>query len=294
MSDPQQLPEGDDPRLDTLMGWRQQLVDSGAASRQGFKEAHLRLVLRSGRTDVESIRAMLPGSVAAHAEDLARLLAALPPQSSAGHKNVEATELSQADPPHPMAEVELATSNFAAFRFGEQPAAVGPIGLHRRKPPEDGAGGLELTWPPYLPPDGAAHDVVIYRVVSSDGDPPYSPDRAQLQAATTATSTTDERMSTTAVRHYQVWVNTGPSLAQALAAQPVKHAAALIVCPVNEFIIREDNGNVVGHWTVAPAVSSVFVYRLPGEETGPERPHHRILADTDNLGGFVDTSTVHG
>ena len=77
MPDPQHIDAGDDPRLAALMAWRQQLIDSGAVSRNAFKEAHLRLVLRSGRTDVAQIRAMLPGSVAEHAEDMARLLAEL-------------------------------------------------------------------------------------------------------------------------------------------------------------------------------------------------------------------------
>ena len=81
MPDPQHIDVGDDPRLAALMAWRQQLIDSGAVSRNSFKEAHLRLVLRSGRTDVAQIRAMLPGSVAAHAEDMARLLADLETQS---------------------------------------------------------------------------------------------------------------------------------------------------------------------------------------------------------------------
>jgi len=81
MPDPQHIDQGDDPRLAALMAWRQQLIDSGAVSRNAFKEAHLRLVLRSGRTDVAQIRAMLPGSVAEHAEDMARLLAELETQS---------------------------------------------------------------------------------------------------------------------------------------------------------------------------------------------------------------------
>src|SRR4029453_3923319 len=74
MPDPQHIDAGDDPRLAALMAWRQQLIDSGGVSRNAFKEAHLRLVLRSGRTDVAQIRAMLPGSVAEHAEDMARVL----------------------------------------------------------------------------------------------------------------------------------------------------------------------------------------------------------------------------
>ena len=75
MPDPQYIDATDDPRLPALMAWRQRLIESGAVSRTSFKEAHLRLVLRSGRTDVAQIRAMLPPSVAEHAEDMARLLA---------------------------------------------------------------------------------------------------------------------------------------------------------------------------------------------------------------------------
>src|ERR1700694_4605341 len=74
------------------MEWRQHVIDSGAVSRNSFKEAHLRLVLRSGRTDVESIRAMLPGTVAEHAEDMARLLAELPSQSDAGTAEYSAVQ----------------------------------------------------------------------------------------------------------------------------------------------------------------------------------------------------------
>jgi len=33
MPDPQHIDAGDDPRLATLMAWRQQLIDSGAVSR---------------------------------------------------------------------------------------------------------------------------------------------------------------------------------------------------------------------------------------------------------------------
>lgn len=74
-------PDDEDPRLAPLLAWRQQLVDSGAVAARSFKEAHLRLVLRSGRTDVEQIREMLPGSVAEHAEEMARLLAELETQA---------------------------------------------------------------------------------------------------------------------------------------------------------------------------------------------------------------------
>lgn len=326
MPDPQHIDEGDDPRLGALMKWRQQLIDSGAVSRNSFKEAHLRLVLRSGRTDVESIRAMLPGSVAEHAEDMARLLAELPAQSHAGtaefgaardaagrHRTGMEDALPRADddveserttlfpaarpaasaPPR-AEEIQFAASDFSVFTFGEQRGEVHTIGLRRRQQGGDRPGALELTWPRYVPAAGAAETVVIYRVVSQEDNPPYSPDRAQLVAATTATSATDERPASAAVRHYQVWVNTGPTAAQALAAQPVEHAEAALVSPVREFLIREDNGQVIGHWSVPSAVSAVFIYRIPAHEAGREGLQHRILTDTDNRGGFVDTAAASG
>jgi hypothetical protein len=318
MPDPQHIDAGDDPRLAALMAWRQQLIDSGAVSRNTFKEAHLRLVLRSGRTDVAQIRAMLPGSVAEHAEDMARLLAELETQSGravesgsapgrhrtgdeearidAGAESERLFGPTRPDEAAPLytGEIQYRASDFAAFTFGEQRGEVHTIGLRRRQRGEHKPGALELTWPPYLPAAGGDETVIIYRVVSEEDNPPYSPDRAHLVAGTTATSATDERPPGAAVRHYQVWVNTGPTPSQALATQPVKHAEAVLVTPVRDFSIREDNGQVIGRWNVPPAVSEVFIYRLPAEEAGREGPQHRILTGSDNRGGFVDTEALRG
>jgi hypothetical protein len=301
MPDPRHIDQGDDPRLAALMAWRQQLIDSGAVSRNAFKEAHLRLVLRSGRTDVAQIRAMLPGSVAEHAEEMARLLAELETQSG---RAVESGSASAAEserllgPTRPdesalpsyTDEIQYRAGDFAAFTFGEQRGEVHTIGLRRRQHGEDMAGALELTWPQYV----GTEAVVIYRVVSEEDNPPYSPDRAHVVAGVARTSATDERPPDAAVRYYQVWVNTGPTPSQALAAQPVKHAEAVLVAPVRDFSIREDNGQVIGRWNVPLAVSEVFIYRVPVEEAGREGPQHRILTGSDNRGGFVDTDALHG
>jgi hypothetical protein len=316
MPDPQHIDADDDPRLAALMAWRQQLIDSGAVSRNAFKEAHLRLVLRSGRTDVAQIRAMLPGSVAEHAEDMARLLAELETQSGraresgsaagrhrtrdeeprvdAGADSERLFRPARPDEPTPRntAEIQYRADDFAAFAFGEQRGEVHTIGLRRRRRGEDRPGALELTWPPYPPPGVGAETVVIYRVISEEDSPPYSPDRAHLVAATSGTSATDERPPDAAVRHYQVWVNSGPTPRQALASQPTKHAEAVLVTPVRDFSIREDNGQVIGRWNVPSAVSEVFIYRVPAEEAGREGPQHRILTGSDNRGGFVDTEAL--
>ena len=135
---------------------------------------------------------------------------------------------------------------------------------------------------------------MIYRLISDEDNAPYSPDRASLVAATTATSAADGPPDAAAVRYYQVWANVGPTRAEALAAQPVKHADGLVVSPVRDCVIRQDNGQVIGSWTVPTAVSAVFVSRVPAHEAGREGPQHRILLDRDNRAGFVDLEAIPG
>jgi hypothetical protein len=296
MPDPQHIDAGDDPRLPALMAWRQHLIEAGAVSRTSFKEAHLRLVLRSGRTDVAQIRAMLPPSVAEHAEDMARLLAELEIPRRGAESGRHRVDVVTAELPGTDAgteQISYRAVDFAAYGLVEQRGDVHPIALRRRRD-NDQPGVLELTWPPYPPAGDSSDAVVIYRLVSEEDDPPYSPDRAHLVAATTATAAHDERPPRGAVRLYQVWVNSGSTRGQALAAQPVKHAEAALVSPVRDFTIREDSGQVIGRWSVPSAVSEVFVYRIPAQEAGREGLEHRILRGSDTRRGFIDTDAVRG
>src|ERR1700693_1257723 len=117
-----------DPRLPALLQWRRELIASGAVSASTFKEAHVRLVLRSGRRDVEQIRSMLPGSVAEHAEDMARVLDALTTETSepAPADETAAARASTAqdivEPPEtpPGEDTTLLREAFAPYTFREQ------------------------------------------------------------------------------------------------------------------------------------------------------------------------------
>lgn len=301
MPDPQHTGDADDPRLNALIAWRQRLIDSGAVSKAGFKETHLRLILRSGRTDVDQIRAMLPGSVAEYAEELAAVLAEVESEPSPGrhHRSAALSAVDAAAEPTgtaPLADgathdqLPLAPSDFATYTFGEQ---TGPLAAVTVRPPRDDqdADGCELAWTPYLPGGDA---VVIYRLVAQEDNAPYSPDRARLVAATSSTTAADPVPSAAAVRYYQVWVNVGTTRAEALAAQPVKHAEGVAVSPARDCVVRQDDGKVIGRWTVPAAVSTVFVSRMPAEEAGREGPQHRILLDRDNRAGFVDPDPAPG
>lgn len=305
MPDPRHAADADDPRLTALIGWRQRLIDSGAVSQARFKETRLRLILRSGRTEVEQIRAMLPGSVAEHAEDLAALLAELSAAEGGGADH----------PPAPLAAVEpdesdvakedastsgrldetaLHAGDFAAYTFGEQPGLPATITPKSRGDATQEVAGYELAWPPYPPTADTGDVVVVYRLVSEEDSAPYSPDRARLVAATTVTSAVDTAPGSGAVRYYQVWVNVGATRAEALAAQPIKHAEGVVVSPVRDCVVRQDSGRVIGSWTVPAAVSAVFVSRIPSHDAKREGPQHRILLDRDNLAGFVDLDAAPG
>ncbi|WP_135451361.1 hypothetical protein [Mycobacterium sp. DL99] len=258
-------PDDADPRLAPLLAWRQQLVDSGAVAARSFKEAHLRLVLRSGRTDVEQIREMLPGSVAEHAEEMARVLAEL----EAG------TPTGTSETPSPP-QAGAADVHAISFRHGESRPDV-----------------VELSWPDYEANGG----VVLYRVVSAEDRAPRSSENADLVAATPLSAASDDRPLTGPVRYYQVWVITGTSRADALSTRPVLHAAGVLVAPVGDVSVNEDTGLVIGQWTAPPATRAVHVYRLPLDEAGDvedDEARYRILTDSDNMAGFVDAGAVRG
>ncbi|KUI37114.1 hypothetical protein [Mycobacterium sp. GA-2829] len=281
----------DDPRLGALLEWRQGLIDSGAVSARSFKEAHLRLVLRSGRTDVDEIRAMLPGSVSEHADDMARVLAQLPTPSGDAeetpggrHRGDDTVEPDDA-PFRPVNENHSESDEFAPYTGGIPGAPSHSVSLHRRRD----TGALELRWPPV-----DAAEAVVYRVVSGEDAPPRSPETGDLLDVTNATSATDDRPPVAAVRHFQVWANAGSTHAEALAAQPVLHAGGVLISRIADLTVQEDSGRVIGRYTVPPGIGAVYVYRIPAGEAHRDGPEYRILAGQDNLAGFVDIDVERG
>jgi hypothetical protein len=261
----------EDPRLSALLQWREKLIDEGVVSRGSLKEAHVRLVLRSGRTNVDEIRMMLPGTVARHAEEMAQVL-----QDAVALTAVE-TDLTAID--------SVPQSGFAPYVFGDDEHETTTIRLRRT-----GSAALEVSWPPYTGDEPR----VIYRLVSSEGDNAYSPDSAYLLEATTATAVTDDRPVVEAVRHLQVWVNAGASRAEALAAQPVLHATGVVVGTLEGVEIHEDSGRVIGHWPALPGISAVHVHRIPAELADRDGPEFRIADKDQNLTGFVDYDAERG
>ncbi|WP_280832908.1 hypothetical protein [Mycolicibacterium frederiksbergense] len=278
MSEPRRAEN--DPQLVALLRWREELIESGVVSGSAFKEAHIRLVLRSGRTEADQIGAMLPREVAAYAAQMAEVLASSAPVSEEGRCLPAGG--SEAVP----------RSGFAPYRFAPSDREVLP--LSARWAP-DGS-GVEVAWPPYRDDSAPRHAdrYVIYRLVSTEGQHGPSPDSAYLVASTATPAARDDRPLVGAVRHLQVWVNAGESATDALAAQPFLHATGVVIADPQDVDIRDDFGRVVGQWTVLPGVRAVHIYRVPAELAERDGPQFRILSAQDNLGGFVDDAATRG
>lgn len=209
-----------------------------------------------------------------------------------------AAEQHQPAPPAGVQHQDLA-AGFAPYEFGSDldaagfGAEAGPSSVALRS--LTGSDGVRLAWDQ---PDGLA-GATAYRVVASDEHRPYSPDRADLVGVVLGDGergTLDSRPFTAAIRYYQVWCNTGPTLALARRGQPRLIAEKAVISRVVDVELREDEGRVIGQWSVWYGIDRVHIYRTPVERARPGQPdpQYRILAAEPNLGGFVDNDAERG
>lgn len=333
-SDRESIPAAGSPSVDpaflALKTWRNKAIEEKRLSPSNLKEAQLRLLVNSGQTTEAEIRSTFPPAVAKYAGEMARVLTALQPSGAAGaaatipepaptdavpspSARAQAASPQAASPqaapvraaapvppapakapagaqaaiPAPYAGVEIDPSSFAAFDYGPQTPAQANVEARK-----DSQGRRWYSWPPAQ----TASAVKIYRLVSSDEHEPYAPDQADLVVATTAAESVDERSFTTAARYFQVWLNEGAGVAEAMASQPVLYARGEYVGEVRDVEIREDEGRVVGRWTVLPGTQKVQIFRIPIERaaTGGGDQRYRIQQGSGNLGGFVDAGAERG
>lgn len=314
--------------LTALREWRTRAIAQGMPGIYGLKETNLRQVVATPWRTAEEIRAAFKPVVGRFAEEIAAVLAAVggDGEGVAAGASADASERPRAPrraappipadaalagldaPPAPVSAEEtpipaplpadlpkedaprlgcpgtVDPSDFATYEFGPSSAPPEPLRI---------SGVLEgaprLLWT-------TAQEPGVYRLVSADAHPPFSPDQADLVGATTAAWLVDARPLTHAVRHYQVWRNDGATVEDAKMEQPVLHAAGQVVAPALQVTIREDEGHVIGRWKVLPGTQRVHVYRIPLHSAAGASgdPRFRILPDRTNLDGFVDTEAVRG
>ncbi|WP_432558926.1 PspA/IM30 family protein [Granulicoccus sp. GXG6511] len=297
---PAASPQSEDP-LQRLMMWRNtEGIDE-------LKDRHLRQIVNSGARTVDEVAASLPASLKPLAGRIGAVLGLAEPVTAPIEEQrpappAQAGPMGRQQEPAPRTSERLnpqaltweqpqqlgeELNRFAAMDFSRPSGDPVPL---RVAPRADGS--LTLLWPE--PQDSAP--VRIYRVVSDDGYAPVSPDMAEVIAVTGQRTLIDPRPFSSAVRHYQVWANVGASTEDALIEQPVLVAHLPVVAKPSDIDIREDEGRVIGQWTLHGDVRRVQIFRVPVERAGggPGNPDYRICADTPNLSGFVDDAAEPG
>ncbi|GAA3031452.1 hypothetical protein GCM10010528_10810 [Gordonia defluvii] len=278
-----------------LIAWRGSKIAEGAPGAETIKDLTLRNLAKRAPVSAEQLRKKLPGA-GALVDELATVFGrfggddapVLPPVDPQPVRAAVAPEV----PPVARSIVvdpdllALTHADFPEFAFDKPGRDPGAISIATT--PD----GVRLSWDACS--DGAR---VIYRVVSGDEPiPPYKPEAGESLAVTTGTSAEDTRFLTSAVRHYQVWVQAGVDEASARAAQPVKWAVGEDISPVEDMRLTEDEGRVVGEWSVFAGTQAVRVFRIPLDEGGPitTDPRYQIALTEPNLTGFVDADAPRG
>lgn len=290
-----------------LIEWRAVQIANGVDGADAIKDVTLRNLVKYRQTSEEQIRMKLPGSAAGLAGDLARVFVTLgvgavtvapaadapPPPVRPAPRPVVLTGASPLPTPTrdtapvDAHRLDLSHADFVAYDFSPaevSPSAIGIAGT---------ADGVNLSWDRWPASPG---QTVIYRVVSGDDQTPYKPEAGDLVTVTTADSCPDHRFLVSAVRAYQVWVHAGPDAVAARAAQPVLWAHGSEISPVDNMTLTEDEGRVIGQWSVFPGTKAVRVYRIPLEGGGVpgDDPQYQIAVGDANLTGFVDAAVPRG
>lgn len=308
-------------RFEALRSWRAAQLARNREGVSALKEFKLRGIARMTSLSRDQVRSMLSAGEAQFADEIGDVLDGVG-QPAGSAAAVDEAVPAPVTPParEPEREPVAAPAEPRIFEAaspsprpaGSDSTAAGPVEASGFAPyaliPAGNAtvqlAGVQtpdlsfaFSWAAFAgAPGETPQNVTIYRVVSSDEFAPYTPDLADVVGATTQLTLRDERPFTTAVRHVQVWANGGADEASARAAQPALHATGAFVAQPRDIEIREDEGRVIGQWTVWPGTSRVLVYRVPVSRAahGLSNPQYQIMTESTNLGGFVDTQAERG
>lgn len=282
--------------------WRTQQIAAGADGIDEVKDVTLRNLARRNYTSEDQIRMKLPSPAKGLASSLAAAFATAAPSAEQSDESdgvqppaptpapapASPTPATQAPTPVDPGVLDLAHADFCSYDFPETDVVPGRIATKAT------ADRVTLCWEPWPAQPG---ETVVYRVVSTDSDAaPYKPEIGDALVTTTSTSTEDTRFLTSAVRVYQVWCHVGGDLDSARQNQPVQWAAGEEVSPVEGLTLTEEEGRVIGRWSVYPGTSAVRVFRIPLDGGGPPSsdPRNQICTDQPNMMGFVDTEAPRG
>lgn len=324
--DREDLGMSEDEMASLLLEWRDEQVANGSLARRDLPDAALKSVIKFRDRPLSDMTSRVPPNAFDRLPEMRRVIgvtsSAAPdeppaPTATTSHQPVEerATETPAA---------AAATPGPAASGVGDSfeepdPPAHGSPSEHRAgtagsasisgwapyqgAPPSSDlpsvhvvwgdAGELRLRWAP----SAVDSPVVVYRVVCDDLYLPYEPDVGREVAVTSSLECIDAEPMTSPIRYVSVWAYCGDDAADAAAHEPTPVGVATVVARPVDVRIREDNGQVVGSWSVqlqdsqgARRVERVAIQR---SEAGSARPTE-VASGEANLRGFVDAAVLPG
>lgn len=318
---PPPAPPNTDPEihreLQALKRWRDDAVASGRLARNVIRDTDLTGIVQYARKDVRLVRERLTAAGKFLAEEIVEVQVAVSaaehprepsgrrPETERSSQRVEGpvrsprAGLVEVPAVAPAAEASAPTQEdleqqrtSLAPRFARTRRVVraDPVtDLRIREVPA----GLRLRWGG----DPEAEEVTVYRVVSLDERPPSSPESGRLVVISYDATTVDTRPATAAVRYLRVFSNTGPTIEEAMEAQPRLVAEGEHVFSLTDVDVHEEAGIVTGQWPELAGARRVHVYRIPVEElyaATTADPRYRHETGEANLNGFTDRSAARG
>lgn len=308
--------------VEELMAWRAAHIGRGTEGAEAIKDVTLRNLVKFNHTDAEQIGKRIPGPAAHLAPEIANVMARFgaQPTSSPATPDVAQSAPRQANgqpsaqqpvaepaPPPPSIRLQASQPShepprhfksdgailnldhnaFCAYAYED--SDVEPTRITFKSTPE----GVRLSFDAY---SAEAGKMVIYRVVSGENSAPFKPEVGEIVAVTTGLQVYDPRFASSAVRAYQVWCHVGLDQEDACRTQPFLLATGEQVSPIEDFQIAEDEGRVIGRWSVFPGTDAVLVSRIPlsGDVDSHDEEQFRICTHDLNLTGFVDTTAERG
>lgn len=143
-------------------------------------------------------------------------------------------------------------------------------------------------------PDEERAPVNLYRVISFDEPFDYNPSEGEQRVVTDGTLWEDTEALTTASRYFQIWVNQGNSVSEAVRSQPRMLREEVYVKPIEHIDLTFDGRQISGQWEPTPGTERVEVYIADATERKLKRQANLLDTGDSHIQGFRQEPEAEG
>ncbi|WP_426705929.1 hypothetical protein [Corynebacterium auriscanis] len=150
---------------------------------------------------------------------------------------------------------------------------------------------LSVSW---SIPDEEKAPVNLFRVISFDEPFDYDPAEGEQRVVTDGTHWEDTEALTTASRYFQIWVNQGTSVSEAVRNQPRMLREEVYVKPIEHIDLTFDGRQISGQWEPTPGTERVEVYIADATERKLKRQANLLDTGDSHIQGFRQEPEAEG